>query len=80
MFRALLVLVVAVTGLACAENGGRSAGDPSSGAPAQQAKQTDRAEPVAGEPVQLVFLDSRIFDEELSMSGFFGSRSPLRDT
>ena len=66
MFRTSLVLVVAVTGLACAENGGRPAGDYSSGAPARQAMQTDRAEPVAGEPVQLVFLDSRIFDEELS--------------
>ncbi len=63
VLRALLVLFVAVAGLACAEGGGRPAGE---GAPAQQAKQTDRAEPVAGEPVQLNFFDSRIFDEELS--------------
>ena len=68
MFRALLVLVVAVTGLACAENGARPAGDRASGAPAEQAKQTDQAEPVANDPVQLVFLDSRIFDEDLSRS------------
>ena len=68
MFRALLVLAVAVTGLACAENGGRPTGDRSSGAPAEQAKQTDQAETVANEPVQLVFFDSRIFDEDLSRS------------
>ena len=68
VLRTLLVLVVAVTGLACAENGGRPAG-----APAQQATQTERAEPVAGEPVELVFLDSRIFDEELSSAMLGGS-------
>ena len=68
MFRALLVLVVAVTGLACAENGGRPASDRSSGTPTEQAKQTDQAEPVANDPVQLVFIDSRIFDEDLSRS------------
>lgn len=66
VLRALLILFVAVAGLACAEGGGRPAGEGASGTPAQQATQTDRAESVAGEPVQLNFFDSRIFDEELS--------------
>ena len=58
-FRNLLVLAIAVTGLACAEGGGNR---PGTDATSQQASQ------VAEGPVQLAFLDSRIFDEELSSS------------
>lgn len=76
VLRAFLVLVVAVTGLACAENGGRPAGDGSSGAPAQQAAQTDQAGSVAKDPVELVFFDSRIFDEDLS-SAMLGASSEI---
>ena len=68
MFRALLVLVVAVTGLACAENGVRPTGDRSSGASAEQAKPPEPAKSAATDPAQLVFFDSRIFDEDLSRS------------
>lgn len=58
-FRNLLVLAIAVTGLTCAESGGNR---PANDATSQQASQ------VAEGPVQLEFLDSRIFDEELSSS------------
>ncbi len=59
MFRVLLVVSVALTGLACAEYSGRPT---AFSAPGQQAEQ------VAKGPVQLVFLDSRVFDEDLSGS------------
>jgi hypothetical protein len=55
----LLILAIAMMGLACANNGERTAG----------AKAPDpQAEQIASEPVQLDFLDSRIFDEDLSAS------------
>lgn len=52
----LVVVIVALTGFACAGSGGES-GATAAGAVASSS---------ADEPAQLVFLDSRIFDEELS--------------
>jgi len=63
-FRGLLFLGLAMTGLACANGIGPL--EEISAASAQ-------AEKVTKEPVQLAFLDSRIFDEELSGSMSGGS-------
>ncbi len=59
VFKILLILAIAMMGLACAKNGER---------PAEAKAPDPQAEQIANEPVQLDFLDSRIFDEDLSSS------------
>lgn len=84
MFKLLLVLSIALMGLACADPGEKSAdgGVPKTDQTAQQKPQIAKAsvqrkpriamasvqpeENVAEKPAQIVFFDSRIFDDQLS--------------
>lgn len=64
IFRIFLFLGLAITGLACTNDGGHPERINALGA---------QGENLAKQPVQLAFLDSRIFDEELSNSMSGGS-------